>query len=181
MNVFIVLLRGINIGGHNVVRMAALRDALTAAGFANVATYIQSGNVVLASDGQAAEVAALVDQAFTSAFGFSSRPTVRSLEDWHRVIDENPFVTESGQHKSVSAILLDDQPPPDAVESLRALATTEQLVLKDGVLYMHAPDGFGRSKVAANLDRMLKVPLTGRNWRTVMTLMEMANEAAKKT
>jgi len=178
MNVFIVLLRGINIGGHNLVRMAALRDAPTAAGFGNVATYIQSGNVVLTSDKNADDVAALVDKAFTTAFGFSSRPTVRSRDAWRRIIEENPFTSEAEQHKSVSAIVLDDTPPPDVLENLRTLATTEQMELKDGVLYLHAPDGFGRSKVAANLDRVLKVPLTGRNWRTVLTLMDMADKAA---
>ncbi|MCG6858274.1 MAG: DUF1697 domain-containing protein [Salaquimonas sp.] len=178
MTVFLVLFRGINVGGNKIVRMEVLREALTKAGFDKVATYIQSGNVVLTSDKKASEVAALVAKQFEQAFGFSSRPTVRSLEQWRELIAGNPFVAEAKDHKTVSEVLLDETPADDAVERLRGFATTERIVPGEGVLYLHAPDGFGRSKVAEKLDATLKVPLTIRNWRTMLKLLDMAESTA---
>lgn len=76
------------------------------------------------------------------------------------------------------AVFLDAAPPSGAIKALEALATTEQLVLRNGVLYLYTPDGFGRSEVAKALDKVLKVPLTARNWNTVLKLQAMAEAAA---
>jgi len=171
--VFILLFRGINVGGNKIIRMETLRQALTEAGFGGVATYIQSGNVVLASDKDESAISALVDDVFTRTFGFSSRPTIRSLETWRRVVADNPF-TEAQDGRQVHAVLLDGTPADEAIQALRALATTERIELRDDVLYLDTPDGFGRSKVAAAFDKALKVPLTARNWNTVLKLQELA-------
>jgi uncharacterized protein (DUF1697 family) len=71
-------------------------------------------------------------------------------------------------------VLLDGVPSPEALQALQALATTERIEVRDGVLYLDTPEGFGRSKVAEMLDRVLKVPLTSRNWNTVLKLHELA-------
>src|SRR5688572_28694400 len=96
-SVYVLLFRGINVGGNKIVRMELLRKMLAELGFENVATYIQSGNVVLTSDKAAAEVTKAIEGAFPQAFGFSSRPTVRSLAEWQRVIDEDPFAQVRGE------------------------------------------------------------------------------------
>ena len=176
---FIVLFRGINVGGNKIVRMELLREMLGNLGFKNVASYIQSGNVVLTSDKPAAEVTKAIEDAFSKAFGFSSRPTVRSLAEWQRVIDEDPFAQVRNEGRQMHAVFLDEQPSEAAVEGLKALASTEEMVLADGVLYLYTPDGFGRSKVAVALDKVLKVPLTARNWNTVLKLAEMAETAGR--
>jgi len=176
---FIVLFRGINVGGNKIVRMELLREMLRNLGFKNVASYIQSGNVVLTSDKPAAEVTKAIEDAFSKAFGFSSRPTVRSLAEWQRVIDEDPFAQVRNEGRQMHAVFLDEQPSEAAVEGLKALASTEEMVLADGVLYLYTPDGFGRSKVAVALDKVLKVPLTARNWNTVLKLAEMAETAGR--
>jgi uncharacterized protein (DUF1697 family) len=173
-SVFILLFRGINVGGNKIVRMEKLREMLTEAGFGNVATYIQSGNVILTSDRRAEEIAATVEDVFPTAFGFSSRPTVRSREAWLGMIAENPFETVMQDGRQVHAVVLDEAPTEAAVQSLRALASTESIELHGGVLYLHTPDGFGRSEVAKALDKTLKVPLTARNWNTVLKLQEIA-------
>jgi uncharacterized protein (DUF1697 family) len=178
-SVFILLFRGINVGGNKIVRMETLRKVLGDAGFANVATYIQSGNVVLTSDKAGRAVTETVERVFTPAFGFSSRPTVRSLQEWQLLIRENPFADTAEAGNRVHAVLVDEQPSVAAVEALKALAATEEMVLGKDVLYLHTPDGFGRSKVAAALDKVLKVPLTARNWNTVLKLQQMAEAAAK--
>jgi uncharacterized protein (DUF1697 family) len=171
-SVFILLLRGINVGGNKIVRMETLREMLVEAGFGKVATYIQSGNVVLTSDKEESAIVALVETAFVGTFGFSSRPTIRSLAAWGRVIAGNPFASADG--RQIHAVFLDAVPGDGSVRALEALATTERLELKDAVLYLYTPDGFGRSRVAEALDKTLKVPLTARNWNTVLKLQEMA-------
>jgi uncharacterized protein (DUF1697 family) len=177
-SVFVLLFRGINVGGNKIVRMEKLREMLTEAGFGNVATYIQSGNVVLTSDNEAANIAATVENLFPATFGFSSRPTVRSREAWLRIVAENPFDQVMQDGRQLHAVILDEDPGEAAVQALRELATTENAELRDGVLYLHTPDGFGRSEVAKALDKTLKVPLTARNWNTVLKLHEMAEPVA---
>jgi uncharacterized protein (DUF1697 family) len=175
---YILLFRGINVGGNKIVKMETLRRVLTEAGFGNVTTYIQSGNVVLTSEDAEDAIVAKVRSVFDATFGFSSRPTVRSLAAWQRVIDDDPFkdVREAGNQ--VHAVFVDAAPAPEAMKALEALATTEQLALRDGVLYLYTPDGFGRSEVAKALDKALKVPLTARNWNSVLKLRDMAAVAA---
>ena len=175
MTTYIVLFRGINVGGSKVAKMETLRKALQEAGFGGVQTYIQSGNVVLTSSMNADEVASTIEKLFLATFGFSSRPTVRSLEAWQSLIEKNPF-RDAAEGRQVHAVVLDAAPKDGAIDALRALASTEQLVLEDGVLYLYTPDGFGRSKVAEQLYRLLKVPLTARNWNTVLKLQEMAEK-----
>lgn len=180
--VFIALFRGINVGGNKVAKMETLRKALTAAGFGDVATYIQSGNVVLTSDGKAVDVAARIEKVFEATFGFSSRVTLRSLAEWQRLVDENPFPQGAENHKALHAVLLDAEPDAGAAGRLGALAAgREEFAMRDGVLYLFTPDGFGISKLAASLDKAIKVPLTARNWRTVLTLLEMAHSVAGKS
>jgi len=175
--VYVLLFRGINVGGNKIVRMELLREMLGHLGFENVATYIQSGNVVLSSAKPAAEVTMAIESAFPQAFGFSSRPTIRSLDEWQRVIDEDPFAKVRSEGNRMHAVFLDEQPSENAVDQLKALAGTEEMVLAEGVLYLYTPDGFGKSKVAESLDKVLKVPLTARNWNTVLRLAEMAKPA----
>ncbi len=177
--VFIILFRGINVGGNKVAKMETLRKVLGEAGFGHVATYIQSGNVVLTSDAPEAGVAATIEKVFAETFGFSSRVTLRTTDAWRRIVAGNPFPQGADDPKRLHAVLLDEAPTSDAVERLRELATpTERFVVGDGVLYLFTPDGFGISKLAGAMDKVLAVPLTARNWRTVLTLLEMAGKVA---
>jgi uncharacterized protein (DUF1697 family) len=177
VNTYIVLFRGINVGGNKVVRMELLRKMLSDLGFGNVATYIQSGNVVLTSEMPVDGVTTAIEGAFSQTFGFTSRPTVRSLAQWQRVIEDDPFGQSRSEGKQMHVVFLDEQPAKRGMEALQALATTEQMALRDGALYLFTPDGFGRSKVAEALDKVLKVPLTARNWNTVLKLASMAEAA----
>jgi len=178
-NVYILLFRGINVGGNKVVKMETLRKMLGEAGFGEVATYIQSGNVVLTSDQDEDAVVATVTKIFDETFGFSSRPTIRSSEALQQVIDGNPFANVMEAGNRLHAVFLDGAPKPEALKALEALANTERLKLKDGVLYLYTPDGFGTSEVAKALDKLLKVPWTARNWNTVLKLQTMAHSAAE--
>jgi uncharacterized protein (DUF1697 family) len=180
-SVFILLFRGINVGGNKIVRMETLRKVLNDSGFRGVATYIQSGNVVLRSNKDEGEIVRVVETVFTKTFGFSSRPTLYSLDAWRRVVDSNPFAEAALDGSRVHAVLLGDAPTEEAFRALRALATTERIEVKDATLYLHTPDGYGGSAVAKALDRVLKVTWTARNWNTVLKLQEMAEHLAIDT
>jgi uncharacterized protein (DUF1697 family) len=175
--VYVLLFRGINVGGNKIVKMETLRKVLSEAGFGGVASYIQSGNVVLTSDLSEDAVVATVTKVFYETFGFSSRPTIRSFAQLQRVIKDNPYDGVEGNR--LHAIFLDAKPAPEALKTLEGLARTEQLTLKDGVLYLYTPDGFGTSEVAKVLDKTLKVPLTARNWNTVLKLQAMCEAAGE--
>ena len=174
---YVLLFRGINVGGNKIVKMEMLRKVLGEAGFVDVATYIQSGNVVLTSDQDEDAVIATVTKVFEATFGFSSRPTLRPLQAWQRIVEGNPFADVLEAGKQLHAVLLDGTPQAGALQALEALASTERIARKEGVLYLYAPDGFGASEVAKALDRLLKVPLTARNWNTVLKLQSMAEGA----
>ena len=178
-NVYILLFRGINVGGNKIVKMETLRKVLGKAGFGAVASYIQSGNVVLTSDKGEDAVVAAVTKMFDETFGFSSRPTIRSAKALQRVIDDNPFADVMEAGNRLHAVFLDDTPKADALKALEGLAKTERMAAKDGVLYLYTPDGFGTSDVAKALDKLLKVPWTARNWNTVLKLQAMAQAAAE--
>ena len=178
-NVYILLFRGINVGGNKIVKMETLRKVLGEAGFGAVATYIQSGNVVLTSDKGEDAVVAAVTKVFDETFGFSSRPTIRSAKALQRVIDDNPFADVMEAGNRLHAVFLDDAPKAEALKALEGLAKTERMAATDGVLYLYTPDGFGTSDVAKALDKLLKVPWTARNWNTVLKLQAMAQAAAE--
>lgn len=166
MTVWIVLFRGI--GGKTQLPVAALRDTLREAGFAKVATYINSGNAVVESGmARGAVVATIADLCRTL-----------SRKEWQAVIDRNPFPDATEPGNMLHAAILDGEPPEGAVETLRAHgAGRERIAVVGRVAYLHTPDGFGRSRLAERFDRGIGVPNTARNWNTVKKLAEMAAAA----
>lgn len=175
MTTYILLFRGINVGGNKVVKMETLRTVLNKAGFADVKTYIQSGNLVLTSNQTARRVGETVSTSFSTTFGFDSRVSVRNIDEWNCMIAKNPYPNASDNPKSLHAVILDDDPTDSALAEFASKAgESESFTLRNRILYLYTPDGFGTSKLALALDKVLKVPLTARNWRTVLTIQEMA-------
>ena len=175
MTVYIGLFRGINVGGNKPVKMETLRAALEGAGLAGVKTYIQSGNTVFKSNQTARRIETTIAETFSKTFGFDSRVSVRSMEEWNCMIGKNPYPQVKDNPKSVHAVILDGDPTDEALSELDRLAReSERFTLRNRVLYLYTPEGFGTSKLAGALDKVLKVPLTARNWRTVLTLQDMA-------
>jgi uncharacterized protein (DUF1697 family) len=175
MATYIVLFRGINVGGNRIVKMESLRNVLTEAGFENVKTYIQSGNLVLKSGQTDRQVDAKISEIFPKTFGFESRIAIRSLDEWNGLVAKNPYPQAEENPKTLHAVILDGDPTGQALDELQNKASkTESFTVSNRTLYLHTPDGFGTSKLALALDKVLKVPLTARNWQTVLKLQEMA-------
>lgn len=171
--VFIILFRGV--GGKTQLPVKPLREALTAAGFRDVATYINSGNAVLKSGLSREEVAATVADVCGRAFGFDKAVHVLTRREWDELIRNNPFPDAVAVPKLLHAAVLAGEPEEGRVEALRTAASAgERLTVVDKVAYIHTPNGFGTSRLAERFDRGIGVPATARNWNTVLKLAELA-------
>ena len=179
MNTWIALLRGINVLGHGKLPMKELVEVLERIGLKKVRTYIQSGNVVFRSRGKTAPpLCKKIGKAIRASHGFEPHVLVLPVEALRDAVARNPFPTADADPKSVHLFFL-DQPALDAkLDRIAAMKTgREEFALTESVFYLHTPDGFGPSKLAANAERLLGVPATARNWRTVNKVLEMAEES----
>jgi len=176
MNICIALFRGINVGGSNLLPMAELRAVLEKNGCADVRTYIQSGNVVCRSAiSDRARLARRLTSAVSRSHGFEPWVLVLTRAELERAAAGNPFPQAEAQPNRLHLFFLAGPPKKPDLKSLASLkAAGEDFALKGKVFYLYAPDGFGRSKLAARAERLLGVEGTARNWRTVTTLLDMA-------
>lgn len=169
----VALLRGINVGGHNKLPMAEFRQLLEGLGCSDVATYIQSGNAVFNCD-DAAGLDQSIGEAIERDFGFRPPVLVHEANDFARVAAENPYAADDIEPKFIHIALL-FSPANDAdfdrINSLQG--ANERYEMTDLAFYLSAPDGIARSKLAADLEKCLGVPITARNWRSISKLCEM--------
>ena len=173
----IVLLRGINIGPRNRIAMPELRTALEAAGFADVETYVQSGNVVVASGAKPAEVARACEDMIAAQFGLEIDVVVRTRAELASVVRRDPLGDVASDPKRYQVTFLDATLAPAIAEKITAAPIGgERVVVAKREIYAWHPDGVGRSKLATLLSgRALGVTATSRNWTTVTTLLELAS------
>jgi uncharacterized protein (DUF1697 family) len=176
----ILLLRGVNIGPNKRISMPALRSLLSEAGFGDVRTYVASGNVVVASSADPAELASEVERLIAGQFGFDVDVIVRTRDELAAVVARNPLADVAVDPKRYQVTFLADEVAPEVLERLDLLALEpERLVSIGRELYTWHPDGIGRSKLWAKVASRGGVGARGtaRNWNTVTTLLEMADEA----
>jgi uncharacterized protein (DUF1697 family) len=167
----IALLRGVNVGGHNKLPMAQLREIAAEAGLTEVRTYIQSGNLVASTDLDPESVAAVLAGAILTATGLTVPVIVRTAQRWSDVIAANPFLDAADPGRHVHAIFL-PAPATEAVTTFDAAAfAPEEVVVAGSEVYLHLPDGMGRSKLAVAVNRIPEIAVgTARNWNTVLKL-----------
>lgn len=159
--------------------MKELREKMMAKPFCRqVSTYIQSGNVVLQSSlTEADEVAESVEKLIELEFGFRPRALPVSVDDFRTAAQANPYKEAEGAPKSLHLYFLSEQPKEPNLERLQnKRSDTESFTLRQKVFYLHAPDGVGRSKLAADVEKALGVAATARNWNSVAKLLEMSSE-----
>jgi uncharacterized protein (DUF1697 family) len=175
MTRYVVLLRGVNLGGRAKVSMAALRDTCLSIGCEDVATYIQSGNVVLRSDLEADALRERLASAMADQLGVPATVMVRTAAQVARVIRDNPF--PEADPGTLHVAFLSSSPDGGAEARLTAASlTAEAVAIRGAQLYLYLPKGLGRSKLAAAVinPKRLGVAATVRNWRTVNRLVEMS-------
>lgn len=180
MNTYIALLRGVNVGGRNKLPMKAWKQQLETIGCQQVETYIQSGNAVFQhAIADPNDLAIPIRSAIQTAYGFDARVLILSAQALKQAIAENPFPEAEEMPKTLHLYFLEEVSSQPTLEKIteekmtEIKAATERFALKSGVFYLHAPDGIGRSKLAAKAEKLIGVAATARNWRTVTRLAEM--------
>ena len=156
--------------------MAKLSSALEALNLENVRTYIQSGNVVFSAKRTVSKtLGTKIAASIEKHHGFRPHVFILSEDELVSAIESNPFPTAEAEAKTLHLFFLSSTPAAaDVVSISERKSRSERYHLTDRVFYLHAPDGIGRSKLAANVEKLLGVAVTARNWRTVQKLREMA-------
>jgi uncharacterized protein (DUF1697 family) len=178
MPVVISMLRGVNVGGHNKIRMEALRALYESLELRDPQTYVQSGNVVFRTEkGDLALLARRIEDGIETSFGFRPDVILRTSSELRDVIARNPFAARPSMDPSKLLVnFLTRDPGPEARdEVLKIKADPEELRIDGRELYIYFPNGMARPKLSwPAVERILKTPGTGRNWNTVTRLLEMA-------
>lgn len=174
MNNYAALLRGINVGGNNKLAMAELRQALSDAGLADVQSYIQSGNVTFRAAQSEPELTARIQRVLAEQFSIDVPVMVCSQATLQEIADANPFAGRDNLEKALQLYFLGAAAVDAKLDKLQQLkGPTEEFALLDKCFYLYAPDGIGRSKLAAAAEKQLAVTTTTRNWRSVNKILEM--------
>lgn len=175
MSRWVLLLRGINVGGKNKLPMADLKSLLAELGASDIETYIQSGNAVFSASGLRPQIfSKKLSKAISDIHGFAPQIIVVTAEGFIRSIEDCPFPKKDLSEKILHFYFLTEpanSPQEDKLNELKI--SSEQWALVDDVFYLYAPDGFGRSKLAAKAEKLLGVGATVRNWRTVTKLQTL--------
>ncbi|MBU2893371.1 DUF1697 domain-containing protein [Colwellia sp. D2M02] len=168
MHSYVILFRGINVSGKNILPMKNLAELLTQHGFKQVKTYIQSGNVIALSELTASEVSEQITALVAEHFGFTAPVMVFTKAQFNQFSMQNPYGDVEG--KFCHLYFCNTQAQLNQEKLAQYNAASEQYQLHDNVFYLHAPDGIGRSKLVANIELCLGVTATGRNLNTVNKL-----------
>jgi uncharacterized protein (DUF1697 family) len=175
------LLRGINVGSARRIAMTQLRTELTNAGFEDVRTYAQSGNILLRSELAPDELATAIETLLTARFGFDDVPVVvRERDELRAIVKLDPLRPLVTADKLYQVSFLDREVPDELAERLNAaLVEPEAMFVKGREIYTWHPGGSQNSKLWRLIaDRKLGVTATARNWKTVTTLLGMLDDAA---
>ncbi len=178
MTTWIALLRGINVGGKNILPMKDLVLLLLKLGFEGVKTCIQSGNIVFRSSNKKRnEIAQRIATAIESNYGFRIPVLLLSVVEFQQAINENPFPAATDNPKTLHLFFLAEPPDTPNQAALNDLKlANEKFVLTQRMFYLHAPQGIGRSKLAKRVEKLLGVAVTARNWQTVCKVAEMVRQ-----
>ena len=174
---YVALLRGVNIGPRNRVAMPALREALEEAGFEDVRTYVQSGNVVLSSRARAETVRRKVEHMIAEQFGLEIAVVVRTRAQLAAVVKRNPLSKVATEPRRYQVSFLSGKLRAKVVRELEETAAADERVVVSGrEVYAWHPQTVARSKLWAKLaGKTLGVTATSRNWTTVEALLELAD------
>lgn len=180
MTTYISMLRGINVSGHNLIKMDALRKLYENLGFQNVTTYVQSGNVVFTGGKiDVYELEQRISQQIEKDFGYEVPVIILTLSKLKQIIDKNPFLKDLSKDIAYLHVTFLSSKPDHydhkIIESKKQ--NEEEISFSDNAVYLYCPNGYGRTKLNNNfLEAKLKVGATTRNWKTTTELLRIAQE-----
>jgi uncharacterized protein (DUF1697 family) len=171
----VALLRGINLGARNKIAMADLRSLFEDLGAQDVATYVQSGNVVFKSTDSAADLTAAIETEIKRRFSLDITVLLRTKAQLAKVVAGNPFAGK--QPNTLHVTFLAETPARPRLRSLEPdPGGSGEYRVSGREVYLHLPDGYGRSKLSnAFFEKQLDVRATTRNWKTVTSLAELSS------
>lgn len=182
LQVFISILRGINVSGQKKILMSDLKGLYENLGFKDVATYIQSGNVIFKSNEKLPDTgfAKKIEEAIEKKYDFKVPVVIRSEEEMKKTISSNPFLKEkNNDSKRLYVTLLSEIPAKENVESIENIDfSPDKFIIIGKEIYLCVPNGYGETKISNNFfEKKLKVKATTRNWNTVNKLSDMASNS----
>jgi uncharacterized protein (DUF1697 family) len=173
---YVAWLHAVNLGSHNKVPMAWLRETLTDAGFRDVATYVQSGNLVVTADTRSSDVVRKqVAGLIKTGLGLDVEVTVRTRAELAAVVERNPMPEHVGEPARLHVSFLTGEPDRAGLAAIDPAAFAPDRFVADGRhLYLWFPNGAGRSKLATlPWQKKIGVAGTARNWRTVLAVLDL--------
>lgn len=183
MPAIVSLLRGVNVTGHNQIKMGALRALYESLKFTGCQTYINSGNVVFCTrERNLTALPERIEKAIERKFGFRPNVIHRAAAELRDVVARNPFANRRDiEHSKLLVGFMAREAEADACAKLRAInAGPEEVHFTPRELYIYFPNGVGRADLSwSAIDRALKVPITGRKWNTVTKLLAIADQLEK--
>jgi uncharacterized protein (DUF1697 family) len=180
MNTFIIVLRGVNVGGKNRVKMRLLENALDIPAFENVQTFIQSGNIVLNTrDVDAARAEAIIHETILEHFNLDITVLVRNLPEWEELYENNPFINQGYEDiDKMHVTFLSSFPQQDLKDKVEGMSfMMDEFKIEGKHIYLYCPNGYARSKLTNTFfEKHLEVKTTSRNWKTVSKLRLLAQD-----
>ncbi|HLV63824.1 DUF1697 domain-containing protein [Galbibacter sp.] len=174
----ILLLRGINVGGHRKIKMADLKLLLLDNGYLNVQTYIQSGNVICKSEKEKPQVKQHIESLIVDNYGFEVTILILSPLDLQKIMDNNPFVKQQSPIEKLYCTFLEYRPTPESKDLLLSYKTEdEEFVFEESHIYFCYHKGYGKAKVTNPfIEKKLNLQATSRNWKTIGKLLELTRQ-----
>ena len=177
--VYIAILRGINVAGKNTVAMEHLKQLFSENGFEGAVTYIQSGNVVFKSAVAKDQLAALISRAIEVRFQLNIHVILVTKNEMGNIIKDNPFLEEKDvDEEKLHVTILEKNPDPENLKAIQNLDfKPDRFIVKNNVVYLYCPNGYGKTKLSNTFfENKLKIKASTRNWRTINKLIELASQ-----
>ena len=182
-HIYLSLLRGINVSGQKIIKMADLALLYKDLGFNEISTYLQSGNVIFTCPNN--EPAGLVDHieaAIKHRFGFDVTVIIRTQQELRQIIETNPFLGRQEINPDKLHVTFLRQLPSDAELGQLDIpnAGLDEFMVREREVFLFCPNGYGRTKLTNNVfEKRLKTPATTRNWKTIIALFDMTKQLEK--
>ena len=175
MTAYAALLRGVNVGGAHMIKMADLRALLEGLGYLGVRTHLQSGNAVFAADDDAVAVGYAIEQAIQDKAGFRPRVLIRTAAELQAVLDGGPDGPDANPSR-VQVTFLEGDPNPEGVKAFETYEGPEAIAFRGRELWVNYVNGISNSQIKLDARKQLKTEMTGRNLNTVRALARMTVE-----
>ena len=177
MEPYISILRGINVGGHKLIKMQALTKLYEELGFKNVKTYIQSGNVVFqAKQTDSTLLEEMISKKMTEIFTFEVPIIVKLQKEIAKIHKNNPFIHEKNYDTNLLHVTFLSQKPKQAdIAKITGDFGNDEFIITDKAVYLYCPNGYGNTKLTNTFfENKLKISATTRNWKTTTELLNMS-------